>query len=511
LHDQITPPPYTGPIFAKEFPAMFERMKRRPDTKHFPYRRSRGASLLEYGIILGLVGAVSIPMVSSLGEEIVKLLNNTTKNIAIGSITVPTDPSTPLDPDAFVFEVSSATGAIFPSAGGTIQIDWGDEAANSSCTTSYVIDPNNPLTCDYPSPGTYKISITGDMTGYGQLSSSSYKNDITRQIQWGNTGLTSLANAFYGAENVTDVPGSIPPSVTSINRMFTYSSAINDPDIALWDTSNISNFDFAFADAENFNVDLSSWNTSNATTMKGVFRDAIQFNQDIDGWNMSNVTDIQSMFSGATNFNQDLSSWDTSNVELFTYAFRYTPFNGDVSSWNTASATSIRGMFQGNSSFNQDISAWNVSNVQDFERLFNNATSFNQDLSGWNVGNGTNFDGMFLRATQFESDLSGWNMSSSETLYAMFKEAAAFDSDLSTWDVANVTDMYQMFSQATSFSGDLSGWDVANVSNMSAMFLETPNFTSDLSGWCVSLLATRPPEFSTSSAMAAEPIWGTCP
>jgi len=423
--------------------------------------REHGESLVEYGLVLGVVAAVAIPGIQVLGGEISDLINGTAEAISIASVTVSPDPDNDLDPNAFVFEVSTATGAIFPSAGGTIEIDWGDETANASCTTTYVVDAGAPLICSYPFPGTYQISITGDMTGYGQMYSSGYKSDITRMIQWGDTGLTDLSYALYGATNLTEVPFDLPPTVQKLDQMLAHATSFNDPAV-------------------------SGWNTSNITSMKGLFRGASAFNQGLDGWNVSNVNSAEEMFLRASSFNQDLSSWNTSKITSMRRMFRDTPFNGNVSSWDVSKVWTMQGMFRDARDFNQDISEWDVRNVLSFYRTFFRADEFNQDLSLWDVSRATTFEAMFQYASSFNSDISGWDLSSAEAAKAMFYGSTSFDSDLSSWDVSGIVEMDGMFGLTT-------------------------NFTGDLSAWCVSSFSESPANFREGSGMVAEPVWGTCP
>jgi len=373
-------------------------------------QNDRGASLVEYGVVLGLVGLVATSASHGIGEEISNLFDGVASSVAFASITVSSDTGNPYDPDAFVFEVSTATGAVFPSAGGTIEIDWGDETANSTCTTTYVINPGSYLTCAYPEAGTYQISITGDMSGYGHFSSSAYKSDITRLLQWGNTGLNDLTNSFYGAVNLADVPGNLPPGVTNLTGSFQFATTLNDPDISSWDTSNV-------------------------TSVERMFADATSFDQDLNGWNVSSVTSFQSMFNGATAFSPGLPDWDTSSATSFGSMFRSSTYNGDIAAWDTSSVESMYGMFYDNGTFNRDISGWDVSQVQSFGRMFRNASSFSQDISGWDVSSATN-------------------------MLSMFNSASSFSADLSAWDVSSVTNMEHMFYMAPGVAADLSGWCV---------------------------------------------------
>jgi len=361
-------------------------------------RDSRGASLVEYGVVLGLVGLVSVSVVRGYGLEIAETFNGAERSLA----------QVTYDPDAFIFEVSTATGAIFPYSGGTIEIDWGDPTANATCTTTYVVDSSGPLTCDYPKAGTYRISITGDITRYGQLYSAAYKSDITRVIQWGNTGLTDLINAFYGASNLTDIPPDLPPEVTRLTGAFKFATNLNDPDFSLWDTSNVRYFSMAFSDATRFNADISGWDTSSAISTYGMFHNARAFNRDLSSWDVSSVDSFWKMFEGASSFSQDLSSWDTSSVETITLMFSGSAFNGDISTWDTSKVEYMTEVFSDNTDFDQDISGWDVSQVQSFSGMFRGASAFSADLASWDVSSATEMDGMFDGASNATSDLSGW-------------------------------------------------------------------------------------------------------
>jgi len=140
--------------------------------------------------------------------------------------------------------------------------------------------------------------------------------------------------------------------------------------------------------------------TSNVTNMGGMFNEDEDeddedygegysgFNQDIGSWDTSNVTDMSYMFANSSKFNQDIGDWDTSSVTDMAAMFWGTSrFNQDIGNWNTAAVTDMFGMFQGATAFNQDIGSWNTAAVTRMYSMFYIATVFNQDLTSWCVTN----------------------------------------------------------------------------------------------------------------------------
>ena len=85
-------------------------------------------------------------------------------------------------------------------------------------------------------------------------------------------------------------------------------------DISKWDTSNVTDMQWMFAAAKNFNQPIGSWDVSNVTNMHGMFWWAKIFNQPISDWDVSNVKYMDQMFHCAYNFNQPIDDWDVSNV-----------------------------------------------------------------------------------------------------------------------------------------------------------------------------------------------------
>jgi surface protein len=222
------------------------------------------------------------------------------------------------------------SGMEFAFYGNTnVNINWGDGSNN-------LVTGNNPSGTyspykTYSTAGTYNIAITGQANGF----SVTENLPLTKVISWGNlTGFDSLALAFNGAPNLTNVPDYLPANVSNLYRTFIQCDNFNDSNVSLWDTSNVVNMLDMFNSATVFNQNLDSWNTSNVTNMAGMFGGATAFNGNIGNWNTGNVTDMGFMFDEATSFNKPIGNWNVSNVNDMGWMFNYaTSFNQDLSSW----------------------------------------------------------------------------------------------------------------------------------------------------------------------------------
>jgi len=287
------------------------RHKAAPVVQYSPmaYRRvSHGASLLEYGVVLGLVGLVSASILSSLGEQI-------SEDFEYGAdLLYSTVLDEDLDPSAFAIVVRTDTAFIYPKSGGTIQVDWGNKTANLTCGQDYLA--GSEISCVYPRLGTYTVAITGDMTSYGDPSGEVHNEAISRVLQWGDTGLTSLRAAFRGATRLTQVPNFLPPSVTDIQSIFRDAVVFNDPSVALWDTSLITNMRSAFLNASAFDQDLSTWDVSSVDSFYDTFKNASALSTDLSGWDVSSATEMDGMFENASAFNSDLSGWCVESITI---------------------------------------------------------------------------------------------------------------------------------------------------------------------------------------------------
>ena len=271
-----------------------------------------------------------------------------------------------------------------------LTVDWGDGSQGSFANSG-----NQNPTHTYSREGIYTIQIRGNLQHFGVLmggvDSWPGSNMVTTVNSFGSLGLTSLEGAFCGASNLSEVPTSLPTSVTSLAGMF-FGADLFDQDIGSWNVSNVTNMSMMFFLAHRFNGNIGSWDVSRVTNMERMFYDTPTFNQDLNGWATSAVTNMSGMFLG--------SNW----------------FNGVISNWNVSNVTDMQSMFGGAFEFSGDISGWNVSKVTNMAGMFAGAMSFNGNLSGWNVSRVTYMVGMFRGATNFNGNLSGWNVSSLEPI-----------------------------------------------------------------------------------------------
>jgi surface protein len=200
--------------------------------------------------------------------------------------------------------------------GGTfnVTVNWGDGTSVETFTSDGDTEPSHV----YENEGTYTIRISGALEHFGFIWES--EDDIwvgvgmvTTVTSFGTLGIKSLQGAFYGAENLIQVPTELPTSVTDISLMFVLASAFNQ-DIGGWDVSNVTDMRGMFS-------------------MQGLFGGTSSFNQNIGRWNVSNVTDMTWMFRGAIVFNHNLNDWDVSVETNKTGMFIHSGLEGNEPVW----------------------------------------------------------------------------------------------------------------------------------------------------------------------------------
>jgi|GEM_PF-2858823 len=359
----------------------------------------------------------------------------------------------------------ASTQVVLPlRSASNLTINWGDG------NTDTLASGDSDLSHTYLSVSTPVISISGDkLTAYGERDSNpkTGADAFTAVTSWGGLGLEYLASAFVGYTNLTSVPNCLPSSVTSLYDTFDSAATFNDVNVTTWDTSNVTDMAFLFADYYSrgsvFNQPIGSWDTSNVTDMRYMFQSASVFNQPIGSWDTSNVTNMSEMFRSAIAFDQPIGSWDTSNVTNMSEMFRSAiAFDQPIGSWDTSNVTDMSYMFAFASVFNQPIGSWDTSNVTQMFYMFAAASNFNQPIGSWDTSRVENMSIMFNQATSFNQRLSGWNTNSVNAMGYMFSGASLFDQDLGAWAIGKVTTMVGMLDvtsmTADHFDSTLNGW-----------------------------------------------------
>ncbi|WP_434325802.1 BspA family leucine-rich repeat surface protein [Mycoplasma leachii] len=111
---------------------------------------------------------------------------------------------------------------------------------------------------------------------------------------------------------IKKVPSALPKEITSLELAFSRNQNAFIDGIQDWDTSNITNMNYMFCWAENFNQDISSWKTSKVKYMSFMFYNATSFNQDLSKWDTSNVNAFGQNI-GASNPNWKPEHWPQFN------------------------------------------------------------------------------------------------------------------------------------------------------------------------------------------------------
>ena len=394
---------------------------------------------------------------------------------------------------------SQSNTITFTAAGGATRnfsIDWGDGIIEQY--TSY---SNTSYSHTYNARGIYTIQIAGDLPA-PRFSSAS--QPILIKINSFGQIIISPANystAFRFNTNLIAVAANLPSNTSTIFQIFFSCAKLNDPNISLWNTSNITDMGSSFSSATSFNQPINSWNTSNAISMSSMFSSATSFNQSLENWNVRKVTSFSNMFQSATNFNSSLSGWalgaDTAGTSCSSMFSSCVNFNQDLSSWDVSKVTNFSSMFNGARSFNQSLNGWQlVSSGVNCTSMFFNAINFNQNLGTWNTSGITNASSMFNAANSFTGQgIDSWTLPSVTTASNMFLNCfnLAPTGSLSGWGMGSCTDMTRMFYSAgnnvsSNFSG-LNSWNTSSCTNMSEMFFNS-RFNNSLSNWDVSKVTT---------------------
>lgn len=329
-----------------------------------------------------------------------------------------------------------------------------------------------------------------------------------------NSGMTSMANAFINAYNLTSVPSNIPSTVTNMNNMFKGATIFNSPNVSNWNVSNSVNMRGMFENAISFNQPLNSWNVAKVTTMQSMFRNAPAFNQPLNNWDIGQVVETAFMFNGANAFNQDLGSWNTSKMRTMAYMFDLPDtmkFNVNHSTLNATTTLTYRcDTTNGNGfipmNYAAGVETWSDGTV--YYDYSHNQTATTRKVLTAGITYTVVFEGTYTKMEQGDLNrclrsVERWSPNSGVTSTANAFYGAINLTNVPDHFPSTVTNMQGMFSGATNFNdADVKNWNVSNVVNMASTFNGATNFNQNLSGWDVNKVTTRT-NFETGSALTA--------
>lgn len=313
----------------------------------------KGASLLEYGMLLGLLAVVAIVSVVALGQGNSRAFEGANVALRTGLesagllMGVDGEAENATDPACYERASVGTVGlASWRGCAGALIVD--DALLRTAASAEVGGDESYRLTG--PDGATYTFA-QGERTIFtGQVMSLNF--------MFHNT-------TFNGNINHWDTS-----NVVQMTRTFSNNPVFNQP-LDGWDISRVTSLNFAFEYASAFNQPLNSWNTSRVDRMGNVFRGAVAFNQPIGAWDVSNVTNFNFMFQDAHAFNQPLNTWRTTSAQLMHNMFRFAyAFNQPLDDWDTSGVTGMSAMFHTASAFAQDLSGWCVPNVTEAPHLF---------------------------------------------------------------------------------------------------------------------------------------------
>lgn len=175
---------------------------------------------------------------------------------------------------------------------------------------------------------------------------------------------------------------------TDVSYMFHKCDAL-DFDLSAWNTGQVTTMAHFLDGAEAFSNAMQPavpWDTQNVVDMSYAFANTGRFDADLSHWNVQKVQTMQGMFHTAVSFSgKGLETWQTSTqLQDLSHAFEDTwNFNANLASWQTAAVTDLSATFRSATGFNQNLANWQIQSVSSFVETFHGAHLFNQNLCAW--------------------------------------------------------------------------------------------------------------------------------
>ena len=325
-----------------------------------------------------------------------------------------------------------------------VSIDWGD---GNSQEGEYGTDSNG-IDHTYGSAGDYTITIIplsgGSFLGFDFENSNMYqdRDKLIDISDWGayefkNDGAfqtctkldisaqnapkistDDMGKTFLGCSSLTaigkgwklGITSSNATGVTDISNMFQNCYKFNSNEVCKWDVSNVTDMDYTFNNAREFNQDIGAWSTGKVTEFRYFLSGCRNFNQDLSNWNTAEAVYMNDMFSGCEKFRNGGTGKANfgSAIEL-----KSNPLRRDGDKWNLVKCQTTNNMFKDCYEFNSDITNWNTPALLLASSMFHNCTTFRQSVALFNVASLLTAHAMFSGVTLPEAVYNGlliaWN------------------------------------------------------------------------------------------------------
>lgn len=197
--------------------------------------------------------------------------------------------------------------------------------------------------------GVYTVRARVDPHIYGGLLGGDPPTghlSITEYLDWGD-GIEQLS--YLSVQGVRSVPPYLPANIKSLAHAFDGAINFADPNVLLWDVSNVTDFSYTFRKALKVPVDFSGWNTGSGEHFDYMFSEIAFGNPDNTGFDMSKAKTADGMHYASRRYNRDISVWE---MPLLESADRFLDgaraFNQDLTSWCTPLITSEPAGFAAN-------------------------------------------------------------------------------------------------------------------------------------------------------------------
>ena len=304
-------------------------------------RATRGATIVDYGVLVGLLAVLSIGAIVGIGVATNGTFQFSNDRLEEANVGAPGEDGGP---------TLTSADCLDPGRVGTV-----GQSGMTACLGQLIVDDATLAAAGSTvagGDGSYDIDADGTTYTFANGANTIYTGQVT-----------NLDDMFAGTGG---------------------SPATYNGDISHWDTSAVTSMSGTFANNTAFNQDLSGWDVSSVQTMDRLFFNATAFDQDLSGWTTSSVTTMEAMFGNADAFTGSIVAWDTALVQTFDRMFQSNDgFNQNISGWETGSATSMTEMFNDATSFNQDLSGWCVSAIGSAP------SDFDTGASAWTGAPGT--------------------------------------------------------------------------------------------------------------------------